>query len=135
MLICMTISSPDGPGLAVLRAAEGAEVGGFIPRVYLKVNSPRGKQMAAALGGGMVKQEWFKTYTGNNLPKEFELMFQSWDTANKHTELADSSVCTTWGLKEKHLFVLHGLRKQLDYPALNQAVLEQARVSAATNCH
>ena len=32
-------------------------------------------------------------------PPEFDRIVQSWDTANKPTELADYSVCTTWGLK------------------------------------
>jgi len=33
----MTISSPDGPDVEVLAAAEGAEVAEGIPQVYLKV--------------------------------------------------------------------------------------------------
>ena len=37
MVICITISSPDGPDVEVLAAAEGAEVAEGIPQVYLKV--------------------------------------------------------------------------------------------------
>ena len=33
------------------------------------------------------------------------MIFQSWDTANKPTELSDYSVCTTWGVKDKHLYL------------------------------
>ena len=58
------------------------------------------QQSPAPLGGGLVKADWFKTYTEANLPVKFDLVFQSWDTANKPTELADYSVCTTWGVKE-----------------------------------
>jgi phage terminase large subunit-like protein len=47
---------------------------------------------------------------------KFELTFQSWDTANKPSELSDYSVCTTWGVKQKNLYLLHVLRKRLDYP-------------------
>jgi predicted phage terminase large subunit-like protein len=54
------------------------------------------------------------------------MIFQSWDTANKPTELSDFSVCTTWGVKEKHIYLLHVCRKRLDYPALKRAVVEQA---------
>src|ERR1700730_3866974 len=48
-----------------------------------------------------------------------------WDTANKATELSDFSVCTTWGIKGKDLFLLNLLRKRLEYPALKRAVREQ----------
>jgi predicted phage terminase large subunit-like protein len=74
----------------------------------------------------MVKVEWFKTYTAAQLTSKFELVLQSWDTANKPTELSDYSVCTTWGVKEKHLYLLHVLRKRLGYPDLKRAVREQA---------
>ena len=57
---------------------------------------------------------------------------QSWDTANKPTELADYSVCTTWGVKEKQIYLLHVLRKRLDYPALKWAVSEQAQAFRPT---
>ncbi|HEU5233722.1 MAG TPA: hypothetical protein VFU50_12740 [Terriglobales bacterium] len=30
-------------------------------------------------------------------PEHFDFIFQSWDTANKASELNDYSVCTTWG--------------------------------------
>lgn len=82
------------------------------------------QQSPAPLGGGMVKLGWFQTYT--ELPENFELVLQSWDTANKATELSDYSVCTTWGMKERHLYLLHVLRKRLDYPNLKRAVAEQA---------
>jgi predicted phage terminase large subunit-like protein len=85
------------------------------------------QQAPAPLGGGLVKTEWFKTYTEADKPTEFELTFQSWDTANKPTELSDYSVCTTWGVKKKHLYLLHVFRKRLKYPELKRAVREQAK--------
>jgi predicted phage terminase large subunit-like protein len=84
------------------------------------------QQAPAPLGGGMVKPEWFKTYTEIQLPTSFEMIFQSWDTANKPTELSDYSVCTTWGSKEKHVYLLNVFRKRLGYPELKCAVREQA---------
>jgi predicted phage terminase large subunit-like protein len=84
------------------------------------------QQAPAPLGGGMVKAEWFKVYTPADLPPKFELIFQSWDTANKPTELSDYSVCTTWGVKDKHVYLLHVLRKRMDYPELKRAVRGQA---------
>jgi predicted phage terminase large subunit-like protein len=87
---------------------------------YLQAPSP--------LGGGLVKVDWFKTYTAADVPKKFEMILQSWDTANKPTELSDYSVCTTWGVKEKHLYLLQVIRKRLGYPELKRAVREQAEV-------
>jgi predicted phage terminase large subunit-like protein len=84
------------------------------------------QQAPAPLGGGLVKAEWFKTYTAADLPGKFEMIFQSWDTANKPTELSDFSVCTTWGVKEKHVYLLHVIRKRLSYPELKRTVREQA---------
>lgn len=84
------------------------------------------QQAPAPFGGGLVKAELFKTYTAADLPAKFEMIFQSWDTANKPTELSDYSVCTTWGVKEKHVYLLHVFRKRLGYPELKRAVREQA---------
>jgi predicted phage terminase large subunit-like protein len=84
------------------------------------------QQAPAPVGGGMVKAEWFKTYPTSNLPEKFEMVFQSWDSANKPTELSDYSVCTTWGIKEKRVYLLHVFRKRLGYPELKRAVRGQA---------
>jgi predicted phage terminase large subunit-like protein len=86
------------------------------------------QQTPAPLGGGLVKIDWFKTNSDLEFPTKFETVFQSWDTANKPTELSDFSVCTTWGVKDKHAHLLHVSRKRLDYPALKRAVREQAEV-------
>jgi hypothetical protein len=40
------------------------------------------------------------------LPDSIERIVPSWDTANKATELSDFSVCATWGVRGKDLFVL-----------------------------
>ncbi len=56
-----------------------------------------------------------------------ELTYQSWDTANKPTELSDYSVCVTFGVREKHVHLLNVFRKRLSYPELKRAVREQAQ--------
>jgi hypothetical protein len=43
--------------------------------------------------GVIVKRHWLKYYEPNDLPKKFERIVQSWDTANKDSELANFSVC------------------------------------------
>src|SRR5690349_1249696 len=90
------------------------------------------QQSPAPLGGGMVKAEWFKRYSENERPERFDRIVQSWDTANKATELSDFSVCTTWGVKGKNLFLLGVFRRRLEYPALKRAVREQQSLFDAT---
>src|SRR5947208_6782744 len=82
-------------------------------------------------GGGMVKRAWFRHYAANERPEEFDRIVQSWDTANKASELSDFSVCTTWGVKGKDLFLLAVFRRRLEYPALKRAVREQLSLFGA----
>ena len=90
------------------------------------------QQSPAPLGGGLVKAEWFKRYRESERPEHFDRIVQSWDTANKATELSDFSVCTTWGVKDKELFLLSVFRRRLEYPALKRAVREQLSLFGAT---
>jgi predicted phage terminase large subunit-like protein len=90
------------------------------------------QQSPAPLGGGLVKAEWFKRYGETERPERFERIVQSWDTANKASELSDFSVCTTWGIRGKNLYLLGLLRQRLEYPALKRAVREQQNLFNAT---
>ena len=90
------------------------------------------QQQPAPLGGGMVKADWFKSYAPGEEPASFDLIFQSWDTANKSTELSDYSVCTTWGCKDRRLYLIHVYRKRLEYPELKRSVVEMANNYRAT---
>ncbi len=83
------------------------------------------QQSPAPAGGGMVKEAWFGRYDQSLPGQQFDQILQSWDTANKPSELADYSVCTTWGIKACHFYLLNVFRKQLAYPDLKRAVLEQ----------
>ena len=84
------------------------------------------QRLPSPLGGGLVKADWFRRYVPGAQPAKFDLVFQSWDTANKCSELSDYSVCTTWGRRHKRLYLLHVLRQRLDYPHLKRAVQSQA---------
>ena len=85
------------------------------------------QQTPAPLEGGLVKRDWFMCYGPGELPEKFDQIMQSWDTANKPDELADYSVCTTWGRKGKRIYLLNVYRKQIDFPTLVRAVVEQRR--------
>jgi hypothetical protein len=73
-----------------------------------------------------------RRYGEKDRPESFERVLQSWDTANKATELSDFSVCTTWGVRGKNLYLLGLLRQRLEYPALKRAVREQQSLYHAT---
>jgi predicted phage terminase large subunit-like protein len=72
-----------------------------------------------------VDPRWFGTYEQHQLPEKFTLVLQSWDTATKVSQLNDYSVCTTWGIKGKQIYLLNVFRKRLSYPDLKRAVREQ----------
>jgi predicted phage terminase large subunit-like protein len=120
------------PGEALHPEREPIKVLGDMRRTMGEYNfAGQYQQSPAPLDGGMVKRDWLRSYAPQDLPAVFDLVFQSWDTANKPTELSDHSVCTTWGAKGGYLYLLHVLRKQLDYPSLRRAVREQATLHNA----
>jgi phage terminase large subunit-like protein len=67
--------------------------------------------------------------SAREVPEKFDRIIQSWDTANKPSDLADYSVCTTWGLKGPDLCLLNVMRKKLSFPDLKRAVAGQERCS------
>ncbi|MBU6498524.1 MAG: phage terminase large subunit [Rhodospirillales bacterium] len=89
------------------------------------------QQEPTPLGGGIIKVEWFKAYGPAERPATFDLILQSWDSANKATELADYSVCTSWGVLGTTIYLLHVLRARLGYPDLKRAVREQQELHHA----
>lgn len=80
------------------------------------------QQAPAPRGGGLVKIDWFKRYSPDQKPAQFDFVFQSWDTANMATTLSDYSVCTTWGVKKENLYLLDVVRRRLEYPELKRLV-------------
>ena len=96
------------------------------------------QQSPAPLGGGLVKLGWFKTYTEAELPEKFDFIFQSWDTANKASELSDYSVCTTWGVvrtgpERGRVYLRDVYRARLEYPELKRVVRAHAALWDAKN--
>jgi predicted phage terminase large subunit-like protein len=81
--------------------------------------------------GIIVKRVWLKFYRPDEKPIKFDQIIQSWDTANKNTELANFTVGTTWGLKDQHIYLLDVYRQKLDFPELKRAVRELAALHRA----
>jgi len=82
--------------------------------------------------GVIVQRDWLKFYHDEDKPKQFDIVLQSWDTAVKDTELANFSVCTTWGIKNAKAYLLHVFRKKLEFPNLKKAVKDLAAFQDAT---
>jgi predicted phage terminase large subunit-like protein len=85
------------------------------------------QQNPTPLGGAIIRTAWLRYYEPRDRPERFIQTVQSWDTANKATELSDYSVCTTWGVYENRYYLLHVFRQRLNYPNLKRRVQELAR--------
>ena len=81
----------------------------------------------------MVRRAWPKYYEPGEQPGKFGRIVQSWDTANKASELGDYSVCTTWGVFETTYYLLDVFRERLNYPELKRKVGELAQRYKATS--
>ncbi len=81
------------------------------------------QQAPVPMGGGMIKTDWLQRYTQQSLPKKFELIIQSWDTASKVNHFSDYSVGITLGVKNKNIYVLDVKRARMDFPMLRKAAI------------
>ena len=70
----------------------------------------------------MIKTDWLKYYEPADRPERFDQIIQSWDTANRASELADYSVCLTLGRQGTRAFLLDVYRERVNYPELKRAV-------------
>jgi predicted phage terminase large subunit-like protein len=81
--------------------------------------------------GLIVRREWLRFYTPVERPARFDQILQSWDTANKATELSNYSVCTTWGVDDQRLYLLDVFRRKMEFPELKKTVQELATLHRA----
>jgi predicted phage terminase large subunit-like protein len=83
--------------------------------------------------GIVVKEAWFPRYDLDTPPEPFDSIVQSWDTAAKTKEVHDYSVCTTWGVKGAHFYLLNVLRRRMEFPELKRTVKAMAALWGAAN--
>ena len=81
------------------------------------------QQLPVPLGGGLVKTKWLVYLEPHEFPETYDSILQSWDTASKTNQLADFSVCTTWGIKGGKFYLLDVWRQRADFPELKRAVI------------
>jgi len=82
--------------------------------------------------GLIVRRDWLRFYGPHEKPKNFNYIVQSWDTANKATELSDYSACTTWGVDGQRLYLLDVFRRKMEFPELKRTMRELATLWKAT---
>jgi predicted phage terminase large subunit-like protein len=83
------------------------------------------QQRPTAIGGNLFKKEWWQFYQSK--PNAIDGIIQSWDCAFELSEKSSFSVSQTWAAKNGNFYLLHQLRKRLQYPDLIRAVKEQAQ--------
>ncbi len=90
------------------------------------------QQTPIPLEGAIVKPSWLRYYKPGEEPARFNYVLQSWDTANKATELNDYTVCVTFGISGKFCYLLDVFRERLTYPEQKRKVIELAQRYQAT---
>lgn len=61
-------------------------------------------------------------YYYEKIPKQFEMIIQSWDTAVKISENSDYSACTCWGVLDNKYYLIEILNQKLEYPSLKSNI-------------
>jgi predicted phage terminase large subunit-like protein len=82
------------------------------------------QQAPVSVEGTLVKKDWFKRY--NTPPSSPLQIIQSWDTANKPSELSAYSVCTTWAVTSTHSYLLDVWRDRVGSPELLRTAINLA---------
>lgn len=79
--------------------------------------------------GALFKRSWIQRFNLDDVPdpRVFDGVYQSWDTAYNVEAQHDYSVCTTWGVHQGKLYLLHVLRARLAFPDLKRAVMSQKK--------
>lgn len=80
-------------------------------------------------GGLIFKLKHFQRY--EQPPRAFEAIVQSWDPAIVDTETAAFTVCTTWGILGRKLYLLDVFRKRLDFYKIEPAIMHMKEKHSA----
>ena len=87
-------------------------------------------QNPTAEEGAILKREWWRKYTGEEIP-QLQPVIQSYDTAFLKKETADFSAITTWGVfyenedAPANLILLDMVKGRWEFPDLRRRALQQ----------
>jgi len=79
--------------------------------------------------GIIVKREWLQFYGPDERPDRFDQILQSWDTANKDTELPISAFAQPGA--SRTVRCIDVFRRKMDFPDLKRAIGELAKLHHA----
>jgi predicted phage terminase large subunit-like protein len=130
-----SFESPFGTRVYSRRAGEALHPERDSVETLLKIRETIGEynfqsqyqQSPTPLEGGIIKKEWLQFYEPAGLPRGFDYVLQSWDTASKCGEMNDFSVCTTWAILDQRFYLLDVFRRRCNFPALKRAVIDLFR--------
>lgn len=80
------------------------------------------QQRPVPAGGGKVLREWWRFWTPQNLPADFDFMLQSWDLSLKAGLGSDPAVGQVWGRKGACFYLLAQVRGQFSLPTIIEMV-------------
>lgn len=75
-----------------------------------------------AAEGDVFLRKWWKTY--HHAPKDFDVVYASWDAAFKATDGSDYVVGQVWGRKGARYYLLDQVRARMSFTQTRQAVVE-----------
>jgi predicted phage terminase large subunit-like protein len=82
------------------------------------------QQEPIAVGGNLVKWEWFKFYHERPGLNATDRIIVSWDTALSAKDLASFSACVVLKVRGETAHVIEVFRERLEYPELRRKVIE-----------
>jgi predicted phage terminase large subunit-like protein len=85
------------------------------------------QQRPAPAEGGILKRRWWRYYDHEGELPHFDQLCQSWDMAFKDTDGSDYVVGQVWGSFGAELYLLHQLRRRLEFTDTLHAVRELTR--------
>jgi predicted phage terminase large subunit-like protein len=97
-----------------------------VERERLLGDMQKGGNWKISTSGGLVQRSWFKTFNLEGKPATPDRIIQSWDTANKESELADYSVCTTWYVTKTGYYLVDLWREKVGSPELIRTAINLA---------
>jgi predicted phage terminase large subunit-like protein len=116
------------PGMPLHPERENLETLHAMKRAIGSFNfSGQYQQAPMPVSGNLIKREWLRYYDPTITLQRPLRVLQSWDTANKASEINDYSVCTTWAEIGDERYLLDVFRQRLNYPDLKRAILNQKR--------
>jgi 1,4-dihydroxy-2-naphthoyl-CoA synthase len=81
------------------------------------------QQRPAPAGGGIVKRAWWRYYTTETRPKQFDEQIQSWDLTFKNTDGSDFVSGQVWGRVGGDRYLLDRINERLGFSDTCKAIL------------